>query len=263
MFEAQLAQASALKKIVDAIKELINDAPFDCSENAICLQAMDSSHVALVSLKLAIDMFEQYRCDRTVSLGLNLANVAKALKCANNDDVCTLRFTDHDQDNVIFAFNDTAKTKTQEITIKLMDIDNEHLGIPDQKYAATIEMSSTEFAKTCRDISQFTDSIQIAAIKGGITFSGKGDTGSNVVTYTGESAADNEDSVITFEVNENVTSTFSIKYMLHFAKAAGLSPRVRLSLSEGVPVVVEFKIHESGFLRYYLAPKIDEDTDMD
>jgi proliferating cell nuclear antigen len=264
MFEAQLEKASTLKKIIDAVKDLVTDAPFDCSENAICLQAMDASHVALVSLKLSIDLFEAYRCDRTVSLGLNLTNVSKALKCANNDDVCILRFTDHDQDNVTFAFHDTAKTKTQEITIKLMDIDSEQLGIPDQKYAATIEMSSAEFAKTCRDISQFTDSVTIAAVKGGVTFSGKGDTGSNVVTYNGETDAENSDALITFEINENVTSTFSIKYMLMFAKASGLSDRVRLSLSEGVPVVVEFKINEdSGFLRYYLAPKIDEDADMD
>ena len=38
MFEAQLPQASLLKKIIDSIKDLVNDAPFDCSENAICLQ---------------------------------------------------------------------------------------------------------------------------------------------------------------------------------------------------------------------------------
>ena len=144
-----------------------------------------------------------------------------------------------------------------------MDIDNEHLGIPDQKYAATIEMSSSEFAKTCRDISQFTDSVTIAAVKGGITFSGKGDTGQNVVQFSGDSAADNEESKITFEVSESVTSTFSMKYMLNFAKASGLSDRVRLSLSEGVPIIVEYKIEENGYLRYYLAPKIDEDADMD
>lgn len=38
MFEAKLGIASTLKRIVDAIKDLVTDAPFDCSETAMCLQ---------------------------------------------------------------------------------------------------------------------------------------------------------------------------------------------------------------------------------
>jgi proliferating cell nuclear antigen len=38
MFEAKLAKAALLKKLIDSIKELVNDAPFDCSEQAMCLQ---------------------------------------------------------------------------------------------------------------------------------------------------------------------------------------------------------------------------------
>jgi proliferating cell nuclear antigen len=38
MFEAKLSKASLLKKLVDGIKELVSDAPFDCSESAMTLQ---------------------------------------------------------------------------------------------------------------------------------------------------------------------------------------------------------------------------------
>lgn len=47
-------------------------------------QAMDSSHVALTALLLRAEGFAHYRCDRNVSLGLNLVNVSKVLKCAGN-----------------------------------------------------------------------------------------------------------------------------------------------------------------------------------
>ena len=144
-----------------------------------------------------------------------------------------------------------------------MDLDNEHLGIPDQKYAATIDMPSSEFSKVCRDLSQFSDSVSIAATKSGVVFSGKGETGSNVITFNGEKAAENDEAGVTFEVSEAVNSTFSIKYMLQFAKAAGLSERVRLSLSENVPIVVEYKIEEAGYVRYYLAPKIEDEAEME
>lgn len=69
MFEAKLTQAKLLKSIVDAIRETIGEANFEISSSGMELQAMDSSHVALVSLRLDSEGFEQYRCDRTFTLG--------------------------------------------------------------------------------------------------------------------------------------------------------------------------------------------------
>lgn len=80
MFEARLLQGSLLKKVLEAIKDLVTDANFDCSAQGFALQAMDSSHVSLVSLLLRADGFEHYRCDRGLSMGMNLANFAKMLK---------------------------------------------------------------------------------------------------------------------------------------------------------------------------------------
>lgn len=47
----------------------------------------------------------------------------------------------------------------------MMDIDSEHLGIPDQEYACVVEMPASEFQKTCRDLSMFSDSLSITATK--------------------------------------------------------------------------------------------------
>lgn len=69
MFEARLMQGSLLKKIIEAIKDLVTDANFDCTENDFSLQAMDSSHVSLVAMTLEKDGFEHFRCDKAVSMG--------------------------------------------------------------------------------------------------------------------------------------------------------------------------------------------------
>ena len=72
MFEARLVQGSLLKKVLDAIKELLNEASFDCAHSGILLQAMDNSHVSLVSLNLRREGFDKYRCDRNLVMGMNL-----------------------------------------------------------------------------------------------------------------------------------------------------------------------------------------------
>ncbi len=56
-----------IKKILEAIKELVTEANFDCTNSGIALQAMDTSHVSLVGLFLRADGWEHFRCDRCVA----------------------------------------------------------------------------------------------------------------------------------------------------------------------------------------------------
>jgi len=58
------------------------------------LQAMDNSHVALVAVNLEASGFKKYRCDRPMPLGVNLNSLTKVLKCAKDDDICTIKATD-------------------------------------------------------------------------------------------------------------------------------------------------------------------------
>jgi proliferating cell nuclear antigen len=55
---------------------------------------MDNSHVALVAVKLEATGFKKYRCDRPIPLGVNLTSLTKVLKCAKDDDECTIKAAD-------------------------------------------------------------------------------------------------------------------------------------------------------------------------
>ena len=59
-----------------------------------CPPSQDSSHVSLVALLLRADGFDHFRCDRNISLGINLSSMSKVLKCCNNDDIVTLKADD-------------------------------------------------------------------------------------------------------------------------------------------------------------------------
>ena len=69
MFEARLLQVGLLKKILESVKDLVTSANFDCTAAGFGLHAMDSSHIALVSLLLRQDAFDHFRCDKNRSLG--------------------------------------------------------------------------------------------------------------------------------------------------------------------------------------------------
>ncbi|KAF9188946.1 proliferating cell nuclear antigen [Haplosporangium sp. Z 27] len=256
MLEARLQTGALLKKLLEAIKELITDANFDCSDNGIALQAMDNSHVALVALLLRHEGFEPYRCDRSLALGVNLVSLSKVLRCAGNDDIITLK-ADDTADVLSLTFENTGKISEYEL--KLMDIDSEHLGIPDTTYEAVVQMSSAEFLRICRDLQVLSDSVQIDVTKEGVKFAAKGELGSGAVTLKQNANVDKEEESTLIELQQNVSLNFSLKYLINFTKATPLSNRVSLSMSSEVPLLVEYKM-EAGYIRYYLAPKIGEDN---
>ncbi|PWN28443.1 putative proliferating cell nuclear antigen [Jaminaea rosea] len=291
MLEARLQQAVLLKKVLEAVKELVTEANFDCSEDGIRLQAMDNSHVALSSVELRTDAFTLFRCDRPMSIGVKLDSLQKIVRTAGNDDVVTLK-KDDDGDNLNLVFEAKNSDRVAEYDMKLLDIDSEHLGIPDTQYEAVVRMSSAEFSRICRDLGTLGESVKIEVSKEGVNFSTDGEIGSAKLTLkqgSGSAAApvdededDDEDSKVssgkrkrkaggsgggdgetipvTIELQQAVSLTFSHKYLSNFSKAGSLTGTVALHMSNEVPLLVEYGF-EAGHVRFYLAPKLSDDDD--
>jgi proliferating cell nuclear antigen len=118
---------------------------------------MDNSHVALVSMMLKSESFSPFRCDRNIALGINLTSLTKVLRAAQASDILTLKAEDA-PDVVNLVFESANSDRLSEYDLKLMDIDQEHLGIPETEYAATISLPSTEFQRICRDLMAISES---------------------------------------------------------------------------------------------------------
>ena len=220
MFEAKLADGTPLKKLFEAMKDLFTSVNFECNDNGISCQAMDSSHVCLCSVLLRHDAFDPYRCDRSVTLGMNCVTMSKILKCAGNDESICLRAEDS-ADIVTLIFEKSNQERISKFEMKLMDIDSEHLGIPDQDYDAVIKMPSHELSRIIRDLSQFGDTVTIACTKDGVRFSCNGDSGSGSITLRNSSSVDsNEDNEVSIELKEAVTQTYAMRFLILFGKVS-------------------------------------------
>lgn len=72
-------------------------------------------------------------------------------------------------------------------------------------------------------------------------------------------SVDKDEEAIVIDMQEPVELNFALRYLNLFTRATALGPTVTLSLSPDIPVVVEYPIDNLGHIRYYLAPKIDEE----
>mmetsp|Transcript_31194 Transcript_31194/g.65780 ORF Transcript_31194/g.65780 Transcript_31194/m.65780 type:complete len:261 (-) Transcript_31194:168-950(-) len=260
MFEARLTQGKVFKQLIEALKDLVQEANIDCSDDEISIQAMDNSHVSLVAVSLRSGGFDHYRCDRPISLGFNATNMGKILKCAGNDDIITLKAKD-DGDALELVFESPGQDRIADFELKLMDIDSEQLGIPDTEYKCTIQMPSGEFQRIIRDMQVLGDTLTISCTKEGVKFHVTGDLGAGNVLIRQNNTSEKDEEKVLIEMEEPVELTFALRYLNFFTKATALGPTVILSMSPDVPVVVEYPIGETGHIKYYLAPKIDEDEE--
>merc|ERR1712182_99884 len=240
------------------MKELCKDVNFDCSERGIQVQSMDSSHVALVALMLRESAFSEFKCDRPTSLGMNVKALTKVLKMCGPNDSLKLKWQ-NESDQISFQCESSEDDRIADFEMKLMEIESEHMEIPEQSYKCIVRMPSSEFQKICRDLKEFGETMQVKASKEGITFSVQGDMGSGNVMLKPREAEKPEDKV-SVTVHEPVTATFALRYLVNFAKAAPLCGTVELGLGPDAPLLVRYNLEnaDNGHLQFYLAPKIDE-----
>mmetsp|Transcript_42749 Transcript_42749/g.101755 ORF Transcript_42749/g.101755 Transcript_42749/m.101755 type:complete len:260 (+) Transcript_42749:1959-2738(+) len=257
MLEARLSQSGQFKKIIEAVKDIVTDINFDCNSNGISVQAIDASHVSLVSLVLRSEGFEHFQCDNPVSLGINLSSLYKILRCSSNEDSITISCTDNPE-SLCITFESQDNDRSSQFHLRLIQIDPEQLGIPDTEYNATICLTSLEYKRICTDMSTLGDTMDIGISKEGLKFEIDGDIGKGNIILRQPLRETNPDENIKFEINEPVKMTFALRHLNSFAKATPLSEKIIIRMSKDVPLQLHFKINQLGFIRYYLAPKENE-----
>lgn len=263
MFEARLAQGAILKKAIDALKDLVTEANFEFTPTGIRLESMDTAHVILVNLLLRADGFESYRCDRTIPVGINMGSLSKIIRSAANEDAITLRADDNGETlNLVFEAPNAGRVSDYEM--KLMDLDKEQVQLPEQSYDISVKMPSEEFQRVCRDLSAIGESCVVDASKDSVRFSVKGDLGSGSVALKSNSPVDKKESEgIQIHMVQPSALSVSLKFLNQFTRATPLSPIVKLEFAKDTPMLIEYPIGDMGYIRFYLAPKVDDENEMD
>merc|ERR1712151_56203 len=196
--------------------------------------------------------------ERPTSLGMNVDSLAKILKMCSPNDSLKVRWQSG-ADVVNFQCEHGQGDRIADFDLKLMQIESEHMEIPEQQYKVVAKLPSSEFLKVCRDLKEMGETMQIQASKDGIRFSVQGDVGTgNVVLKPRESEKAEER--VSLTVHEAITATFALRYLVTFAKAAPLCSTVELGLGPDSPLSVKYALEnaDNGFMQFYLAPKIDE-----
>jgi proliferating cell nuclear antigen len=257
IMELKTVQTGAFKTLIEAMKEILNDANIEFTDSAVKIITMDPTQTILVHLKLEKDSFEYYHCKHKIVIGVNMLNFFKLIRTLTNNDALTL-YIDNVNTNILgIRIENGEKNSLTNYYLNLIEVDETIYQIPPAQFESIITMPSGEFNKICRDMINLSEIIEIKSVGSQLIFSCKGDFASQE-TIIGETShgltfvkSGSEDNII--------QGYYNLKHLVLFAKCTNLCNSIEMYMKNNFPIVIKFTVGSLGSLKLALAPKIELD----
>ena len=253
IFEIKTIQSSAIKCMVEALKELLTDTVLEITDTGIKIVTMDNAHVILVHLKLDADKFEYFKCNKPISIGINMLNFYKIIKTINNNDILSLFIYEDDINHLGVKLENADKNTKTTYKINLLDLNNENFEIPEVVFNSVVTLPSNDFQKITRDMNNLAEYVEIKNINNEVILTCDGDFCSQETVLSDK---DNASITINCENQDDIIQgNFSLKYLVLFTKCTNLSNTVELYLKNDYPLIIKYSIASLGEIKLCLSPQ--------
>lgn len=243
-----LAEPSYLKESISIISDLVNEARFKVTPNAIELVAMDPANVAMVVFKLLSSSFTEYDVKKDVELGVNLSNFKQILRRASPRDMLTLEL-DNDRLKV-----ELKSSNTRTFYLPIIELDEKEQKVPDLKFPVSVKTSSGILNEAIADADVVGESVAFIAEPGKFVLQAEGDLNQARI----EIKEDETTRIITSS-DEKVKAKYSIEYLKKMINGSKLSDEVAISFNKDYPLKLDYKTVDKVFLSFILAPRVEND----
>ena len=222
----------------------------------VILKEVNKTGKILVYMRLDADKFEVYKYNyhkKKLSLGIDIGNLLKCLKCMSHFDTMTWLVDDEDINKLIVVLESAERKERKTFKLNLMDIEEETYDISPIQFPYSITLPSQDFHKYCKDMASSTDKIEIKATSNKLFFSGKGEIG-NIEFEVGETNGGLSIVSTTNNTNEIVQGLFELKFLLIFTKCTNLCNQVTMFIKNDYPIIITYQIAALGEIKLVLSP---------
>jgi proliferating cell nuclear antigen len=241
-----LAEPKFLKDSISIISDLVTEARFKITPDAIELVAMDPANVAMVIFKLLSSAFTEYDVKEEEKLSINMNDFKQVLRRAKGNDAVTLEIEEN-------KFKITFKSNTtRTFYLPIIEVEDREQKIPDLKFKATITTSSSILNEAVEDTDIIGESVVFEAEGDELIISATGDLSKATISIK----ADKETKIV---ADTKVKSKFSVEYLKKMIQGSKLHDQVIIQLDQDYPLRIEYKVLNKVQLAFILAPRVDTD----
>ncbi len=241
-----LAEPKYLKESISIISELVNEASFKITKDAIELIAMDPANVAMVIFKLLSSCFTEYNVQNEVDIAVNLSNIKQILRRAKPNDMITLEL-DNDKLKLTLKSN-----TTRTFYVPIIELEEREQKVPDLNFDAVVTTTSSVFNEAVEDVDVVAESVIIEAEPDKLNLVAEGDLSKVNIEIEGN----NETKI---EAKDKVKAKYSIEYLKKMITGSKLSNNVSIRFSKDYPLQLDYKAVDKVLMSFILAPRVENE----
>jgi proliferating cell nuclear antigen len=260
MLEFTLKNGSLFKSLFANFVNEIVDCVLMFNEDGMTIQAMDSSHVSLVYVKLTVsEMFDNYKCTEPHSLGVSIPNALKVLKLADKSTKVTFNHKTPDANTLTLGIVSSGEGKMNFMfDLNLMNIDKEGLQIPQDMMGWSMTADYKDVSGVIKNMGDFGDALELCiggVIGDEILYQIIGDHGK----VTGKIQIVKKKWIgKTVAPVGAITMKLSMRHMKSYMTCRDLSDSIELFMGPDIPLCITYRMGEESVVTFYVAPKITE-----
>ena len=237
-----LAEPSYLKESISIISDLVNEARFKVTPDAIELVAMDPANVAMVIFKLLSSCFTEYDVRKDTEIAINLSNLKQVLRRASPKDMLTLEISDENRLKITLK-----SSTTRTFNLPIIELEEKEQKVPDLKFPVTVKTSSSVLNEAIADVDVVGESVAFIAEPEKFTLQAEGDGWWDDITKVSTNS------------DEKVKAKYSIEYLKKMISGSKLSEDVIIQFNKDYPLKLEYKTVDKVMLSFILAPRVEND----
>lgn len=241
-----LAEPKYLKDSVMIISELVNEARFKITKDAIELVAMDPANVAMVIFKLLSSAFVEYQVEKDLNIAINLGNLKLIMRRAKPTDTLTLQ----QEQNKLKVVLKGGSTRT--FSLSIIDLEEKEQRIPELKFGCTISTQSAMLADAIEDADIVGESVAFHCDNGLFIIEAAGELSNARI----EMKEDKETKIRCIEASK---AKYSIEYLKKMMNGAKLADTVEVHFSSDYPLKLDYKAVDKMLLSFILAPRVENE----
>jgi proliferating cell nuclear antigen len=241
-----LAEPKYLKESISIISELVNEARFKITHNAIELVAMDPANVAMVIFKLLSSCFTEYNVEEEQEINLNLGNLKQVLRRIKPNDILTLEL----KNNKLIV---TLKGKsTRTFSLPLIELEDKEQRVPELAFPVHIKTTTSILNDAIEDVEIVAESVAFEAMPKKFSIMAEGDLSHAHVEI-------NADATTKIEAPEKIKAKYSIEYLKKMIAGSKIANEVTIQFNKDYPLRLDFVEMDKVLLSFILAPRVEND----
>jgi proliferating cell nuclear antigen PCNA len=248
-------QAKTLKIIAESIR-LKNYLIIDVSPEGLGFKVIDDRFNVLATIRLNADEFQDFKPKKSQRLGgVLLRDLNIILKCADINDMLTMECKD--EFYLTFTFERQNKIKISKFTIKFRKLMVDEHPIIDTKFSNKIELPSSKFTQIITTLDELWGlRVRITSCKKSIKFGYVEYFPENEIKIVMEfkvNASGKYEEQNSIDFDKKIQQNYYLYDLKEICMAERLSNNVILYMDDNKSLVIEYKIGDSGELKFFVA----------